>query len=110
MTAKLAVSLDGKIAGPGDTRVTITGASIARFTHENRKHSDALLTTAKTIFSDDPLLTARTAESYAKPLYIIDREAALPLSARIFGTGAALLCFTRRMRRRTGSWSWNLVG
>lgn len=93
VTAKLAVSLDGKIAGPGDKRVTITGASIARFTGENRKRSDALLTTSKTVRTDDPLLTARTSESYVKPLYVIDRDAALPLSARIFGTGASITLF-----------------
>jgi len=85
VTAKLATSLDGKIAGPNGERINITEKEANQFTHENRLKSDAILTTAKTIAADDPLLNARnTANTVKKPLYILDSNLKTPLNAKIF--------------------------
>jgi diaminohydroxyphosphoribosylaminopyrimidine deaminase/5-amino-6-(5-phosphoribosylamino)uracil reductase len=94
VTAKLALSLDGKIAGRNDVRVAITGEEINRFTHRCRKTADAILTTSRTVEIDDPLLNARDERTHhAKPLYVIDRGASLPLSANVLRTGAPLTLF-----------------
>lgn len=85
VTAKLAISLDGKIAGPNDQRVTITGTEAQQFTHQQRKLSDAILTTAKTIQCDDPLLNVRLDdEEYRKPVYVLERNTITPSNAKIF--------------------------
>ncbi len=59
LTAKLAVSADGKIAGEGGVPVKITGDLTNQFTHQQRKMSDAILTSVKTIIQDDPQLNVR---------------------------------------------------
>lgn len=85
ITAKLAISLDGKIAGKNGARITITGNAAQQFTHQQRKAADAILTTAKTILADDPLLNVRlTDENYKKPLYILDSDLTTPINAKVF--------------------------
>jgi diaminohydroxyphosphoribosylaminopyrimidine deaminase/5-amino-6-(5-phosphoribosylamino)uracil reductase len=97
VTAKLALSLDGKIAGVGGAPLVITGKECAQYTHAARKKSDAILTTAQTILSDDPQLNARIeAEIFKKPVYVLDRLLRLcekSDSARIFQTAASLTLF-----------------
>ncbi len=93
-TAKLALSLDGKIAGPQGQRVSITGLAAQHFTHQQRKRADAILTTAKTIYHDNPLLNVRLGEEqHAKTLYIIDRHLTTSLEAHIFSTAHSLIFF-----------------
>jgi diaminohydroxyphosphoribosylaminopyrimidine deaminase/5-amino-6-(5-phosphoribosylamino)uracil reductase len=86
VTAKLAISLDGKIAGPDGQRINITGAEAQLFSHQQRKRSDAILTTAKTIMHDDPLLNVRVPneEEYRKPIYILENQTTVPANAKIF--------------------------
>ncbi len=59
LTAKLAVSFDGKIAGPLGKPVKITGNKLDVLTHQKRLQADGILTTVKTIIADDPQLNAR---------------------------------------------------
>ena len=95
VTAKLALSLDGKIAGPGGTPVTLTGESAARLTHASRYRTDAILTSQRTILRDNPRLDSRRAGMpvTAKPLYVLDPRAELPLESRIFSTAASVTVF-----------------
>ncbi len=94
VTAKLAMSLDGKIAGANGTRVNITNKDAQLFTHQQRKLSDAILTTIQTIQKDDPLLNVRLANiEYKKPLYILDSQLATPLSANIFSSTKSITLF-----------------
>ena len=94
VTAKLAVSLDGKIAQENGRPAVITGPELEKYTHTCRKHSDAILTTAKTICCDDPALNVRLEEeTLAKPVYILDRLLAIPLGARIFNTASKITLF-----------------
>ncbi len=94
VTAKLAISLDGKIAGLQGKPIAITGVECQEFTHQRRLHSDALLTTIATIISDDPQLNARTQnEIYAKPLYILDSQLRMPLNAKVFQTAKSVTIF-----------------
>ncbi len=94
VTAKLALSLDGKIAGEGGERITITGREAQAFTHQWRKQSDAILTTVKTVIQDDPQLNVRLGnEIYKKPLYILDRNLDFPRSAKLLNTSEKITLF-----------------
>ncbi|HSW69521.1 MAG TPA: bifunctional diaminohydroxyphosphoribosylaminopyrimidine deaminase/5-amino-6-(5-phosphoribosylamino)uracil reductase RibD [Gammaproteobacteria bacterium] len=93
VTAKIALTLDGKIAGEKGEPISITGPELKEFTYESRKRADAILTTVKTIISDDPQMNVRGAETIAKPVYILDRELKLPLHAKIFETAKSITLF-----------------
>lgn len=93
-TAKLAMSLDGKIAGKEGQRIQLTADEAQQFTHQQRKQTDAILTTAKTICLDNPFLNSRLGtEVYKKPLYILDRHISVPLSAKIFDSTKQITIF-----------------
>ena len=86
VTVKLAQSLDGKIAKQ-EQRVHLSNAECAEFTHLNRLYTDVILTTAKTIRVDDPLLNARVnGEEQGKILAILDRSLSLSNDAKVFST------------------------
>lgn len=96
VTAKLALTLDGKIAGAGGTPAKITGKNSEQFTHERRMHTDAILTTRRTLERDDPRLNARLeGRIYAKPVYVLDSSLKLRSNARIFETAAQVTLFHR---------------
>lgn len=85
VTAKIALSLDGKIAGPAGERVNITGPELKQHTYHCRQRSDALLTTAKTIIQDDPLLSVVLKNHIeSKRLYIVDRRLQLSADRQIW--------------------------
>lgn len=94
VTAKLALSADDKIAGPGGVPVAITGQEAKVYTHQGRLRSDALLTTAKTVQQDDPQLNVRLdGDVIAKPVYILDRRAELNFDYQIFKTAERITVF-----------------
>lgn len=94
VTAKIALSLNAAIADAQSNPVQITGTELAKFTHQCRKFSDAILTTADTIIHDDPQFNARVKkEILAKPIYILDSSLRLPLAAQIFKTATSITVF-----------------
>ena len=95
VTAKLAMSMDGKIAGQHGKPVLITGSKTNQFTHELRNQSDAILTSARTIINDDPQMNVRLNQtSRSKPLYILNSNLKLPENAKIFETAKSVTVFT----------------
>jgi len=93
-TAKIALSLDGKIAKEQGVRAHITGEAFQIWVHKQRLKTDGILTTQRTIARDDPLLNVRlTGKTLVKPLYILDRRLETSLKAKIFSTGAPLTFF-----------------
>jgi diaminohydroxyphosphoribosylaminopyrimidine deaminase/5-amino-6-(5-phosphoribosylamino)uracil reductase len=97
ITAKIALSLDGKISGKNSEPIQLTGQQINEFTHQQRKIHDAILTTAKTIHLDDPQLNARVDdEIIAKPIYILDSKLTLLPKARILSTAKNITVFHAR--------------
>lgn len=87
VTVKIAQTLDGKIAGAKGERVYLSNAACAEFTHQQRSCSDIILTTARTVNQDDPLLTVRIPGiEVAKPVAIIDGHGTLNQEAKIFTT------------------------
>ncbi|KTC75209.1 riboflavin biosynthesis protein RibD [Legionella birminghamensis] len=87
VTAKIAHTLDGKIAGEKGARVQLSNEECSRFTHFNRLHTDIILTSAMTVIKDDPLFTARM-PSYEKKkkIAILDARLSIPEDAKIFSS------------------------
>jgi diaminohydroxyphosphoribosylaminopyrimidine deaminase/5-amino-6-(5-phosphoribosylamino)uracil reductase len=87
VTVKIAQSIDGKIAQHGGQRAFLSNAACAEFTHQKRFETDVILTSAKTIHQDNPLLNARLPTiQRAKPVAILDRKRTLNQNANIFTT------------------------
>ena len=59
LTAKFAMSLDGKIATHTGDSKWVTGAASRRVVQEMRRGCDAVLVGINTVLADDPLLTVR---------------------------------------------------
>lgn len=74
VTAKIAQTFDGKIAGAEGVRTLLSNECSQAFTHHKRLHSDVILTTSRTVNQDNPLLNVRLAErTQSKPVAILDR-------------------------------------
>lgn len=87
VTVKIAQTLDGKIAGLGQARLHLSNELCSEFTHEMRRKSDVILTTAQTVNCDDPALNARLpAETLSKPVAVIDARASLNPASKLFKT------------------------
>lgn len=87
VSAKIAQTFDGKIADNAGPRLILSNAKCKRFTHEQRLNTDVILTTAKTVNLDNPLLNARIdGKSYAKDVAIIDARLELNQSAKLFSS------------------------
>lgn len=94
VTAKLAISMDSKIAGPLSQPISISGPQLQVMTHQWRKKSDAILTTSKTILQDNPQLNVRIDGAiYQKPLYILDSQLNTPIGAAIFHSAESITIF-----------------
>lgn len=92
MTAKLALSLDGKIADNKGQPLSLTGEKALEFTHVQRKQSDAILTSLKTILHDDPKFNARLAkEVVTKPVCVVDTRLEFPLTAQLNQTAQKII-------------------
>ncbi len=82
VTAKIAQTLNGKIAPFDGKKVMLSNAKCAAFTHRQRLYSDVILTTATTINIDNPLLNARVdGVAHAKHLAILDAKLKLNMDS-----------------------------
>lgn len=94
VTVKLAQSLDGKIAHAHGVRCTLSNEACATFTHQQRLHTDVILTTARTVHHDNPLLNARVAgKTVGKTVAILDRALTLAPDANVFTHAASCLIY-----------------
>lgn len=75
VTVKMAHSLDGGIAGTDGVRKQLSNLACQTLTHQLRANSDVILTSAKTILQDKPLLNVRRGESAeGRILAILDKK------------------------------------
>jgi diaminohydroxyphosphoribosylaminopyrimidine deaminase/5-amino-6-(5-phosphoribosylamino)uracil reductase len=87
VTVKMAQTLDGKISGLNGERIAISNACCAVFTHQQRLYSDVILTTARTVNQDNPLLNARLENrEVAKSIALIDVHGTVNPEATLFKT------------------------
>ena len=87
VTAKFAMSLDGKIATRTGDSKWITGEEARRYTHELRSTSDCIMIGVNTVLVDDPQLTARDEHDVPldrQPLrVVVDSAGGTPPGARL---------------------------
>lgn len=89
VTAKFAMSLDGKVATKSGDSKWISGEESRRYVHCLRYVVDAIMVGVDTVIADDPRLTARAGKEGGRaekqPLRIIvDSRARIPLDAQVF--------------------------
>lgn len=99
VTAKFAMTLDGKTATKTGDSKWITSQQSRDKVHQVRSISDGILVGVNTIISDNPRLTARTSTGHplaCQPLRIIlDSQGRTPTNARIFSEpGSTLIAST----------------
>ncbi len=99
VTAKFAMSLDGKIATHSGDSQWITGEAARRYANRLRATVDAVMVGVNTIIADDPQLTAR--DDRGQPLEhqplrgIVDSGGRTPTHAQAFrGPGQTLIATT----------------
>jgi diaminohydroxyphosphoribosylaminopyrimidine deaminase/5-amino-6-(5-phosphoribosylamino)uracil reductase len=88
VTLKLAVSIDGAIAGPSKKRAWLTGPESQAAVHALRAEADAVAVGIGTVLTDDPELTVRLGSLPRVPpaRVVFDRRARLPLKSRLVTT------------------------
>ncbi|TWS18232.1 bifunctional diaminohydroxyphosphoribosylaminopyrimidine deaminase/5-amino-6-(5-phosphoribosylamino)uracil reductase RibD [Tsukamurella asaccharolytica] len=95
VTAKLAATVDGRIAAPDGTSQWITGPAARRRAHAERAQLDAIIVGTGTVLADDPALTARAADGAPlahQPTRIVLGEREIPADAKVLtGPGEARL-------------------
>ncbi|MDD5604564.1 MAG: bifunctional diaminohydroxyphosphoribosylaminopyrimidine deaminase/5-amino-6-(5-phosphoribosylamino)uracil reductase RibD [Dehalococcoidales bacterium] len=98
VTAKFAMSLDGKIAtGSGDSK-WISSESSRSYSHSLRNQHDSIMAGINTVLKDDPRLTVRSGSgkggtAHRQPVrVIVDSYARTPLNAQILAeTGRTII-------------------
>ena len=87
VTAKFAMSLDGKIATRTGDSKWVTGPEARQYVHRMRRQSDAVLAGIYTVLADDPLLTVRDESGQPlphQPLRVItDSRCRTPANAQV---------------------------
>ena len=89
VSAKFAMSLDGKIATRTGDSKWVTGPDARLHVQDMRRQSDAILVGINTVLADDPMLTVRDGDE--RPLthqpmrVIVDSRCRTPASAQLLG-------------------------
>lgn len=89
VTAKWAMTLDGKIAAFDRRSRWITGEAARREAHRLRSQTDAIVTGIGTVLADDPALTVRLERPQPREPYrvVVDGRARLPLDGALLRSG-----------------------
>jgi diaminohydroxyphosphoribosylaminopyrimidine deaminase/5-amino-6-(5-phosphoribosylamino)uracil reductase len=92
---KVAASLDGKTALDNGASQWITSAEARADGHAWRARACAVLTGIGTVLEDDPQLDVRLVDTPRQPtLVLVDSRLEVPLSARLWQAGRAVLIYT----------------
>ncbi len=104
VTAKCAMTLDGKIATAGGESKWITGEKARDYGMHLRRGADAILVGVNTVIADDPSLSIRPAESRKRPLWrlVLDPTGRIPLTAKLLNDGlpTAIILGERTPKKR----------
>lgn len=98
VTAKLAVSLDGRVAGLGGRRVQLTGEQARAYVHELRARVQAIVTGTGTVLTDDPSLTVRHADlpPSGPPMRVVVGKRPVPADSAVLDDQAPTLIVHER--------------
>ena len=88
VTAKYAMTRDGRIATAGGSSRWITGEAARAHVHHSRGRNMAIMAGLGTILADDPELTCRDSRGLSPVRIICDTELNTPLSSRLVQTAA----------------------
>ena len=96
VTAKMAISLDGRAAAADGSSQWITGPSARRDAHRLRAEADAIIVGVSTVVRDDPNLTVRLRGYRGRqPLrVVVDSAARTPADATVLNDAAPTLIAT----------------
>jgi diaminohydroxyphosphoribosylaminopyrimidine deaminase/5-amino-6-(5-phosphoribosylamino)uracil reductase len=86
VTAKWAMSLDGRTAATGGDSRWISGPESRAVVHSLRGRMDAIMVGIGTALADDPLLTARPAGARVPLRIVVDSAARLPPTSKLVQT------------------------
>lgn len=95
VTAKAALTIDGKIGTAGGDSRWITNAACRRYVHELRSNVDAIMIGGGTIRMDDPRLTVRLSgwHGIQPRILIVDAKLDIPRYSNIMSRPAGSLIF-----------------
>ena len=98
VTAKCAVSLDGRVAGENGRRIRLTGRDANVYAHALRARVGAIVTGIGTVLGDDPELTVRNVPLLpaGPPTRVVMGERDIPENARIRDASAPTLHLRHR--------------
>ena len=99
VTAKMAVSLDGRVADSSGGPTPITGASARAYVHAQRQVADAIVVGTGTVLADDPHLTARTPDGELadrQPLRVVVGCTPIAPTSRVLDSAAESLVIRSR--------------
>ena len=95
VTAKFAMSLDGKIATHTGDSQWITGELARQCAHQMRAMSEAVVVGAGTVLKDNPRLTARDerGEDTGRPILrvVVDTNGRIPRDSRVFAESGKVI-------------------
>jgi len=102
VTAKCAVSLDGRVAGENGRRIRLTGRDANVYAHALRARVGAIITGIGTVLGDDPELTVRNVPLLpaGPPTRVIMGERNIPAKAKILNASAPTLHLRHRNPRQ----------
>ena len=108
VTAKVALTLDGKIAAVGGDARWISNAACRRYVHELRGNVDAIMIGGGTVRADDPRLTVRLAgwHGIQPRIVIIDAALDIPRKAKVMRRPAGSLIFVTTNRAPLSRLRW----
>jgi diaminohydroxyphosphoribosylaminopyrimidine deaminase/5-amino-6-(5-phosphoribosylamino)uracil reductase len=90
---KWAQTADGKMAGPGDDRLMITGDLSNRMVHKWRSEEAAILVGTNTALLDDPALTTRLWSGRHPVRAVLDLDLRLPAHLQLFNRRTPTVVF-----------------
>lgn len=110
VTAKAAMSLDGKIATRTGDSKWITGETARAFVQELRRAADAVMVGSGTVIADNPQLTVRDGAIDRQPWrVIVDARGRSPLEAHVFSDEDRLRTLAVTSERAPETWRKELA-